>query len=232
MVREAVHFAESGAKELCLVSQDTGRYGADLEPPSAIAGLVDRLARELPEVWIRLLYLHPARVSDALLESIATHANVCAYLDVPMQHAADRMLAAMNRKTKRKDLEALVKRIRRVIPDAAIRTTFIVGHPGETAADFDRLHDFVREQALDHVGVFTYSHEEGTRSAAMPDPVPPELADERRAVLMEAQAVVSEETTRRADRPRPEGAGAGASRSTTPATSRGARSSRHRTWTA
>jgi ribosomal protein S12 methylthiotransferase len=188
---EAARLA-AGARELCLVAQDGTRYGRDLSPRADLAGLLPRVAAAAPGAWIRLLYLHPARVTDRLLDAIAGTPGVCRYLDVPVQHASDPVLRAMGRPTTRADLERLVRRIRDRVPGAAIRTSLIVGHPGEGRREFAELLAFVQASALDHVGVFVYSPEEGTRSARLADRVSTRAATLRRDRVLEAQAAISQ----------------------------------------
>ena len=181
-----------GAREICLVAQDTTRYGQDLAPRTDLPGLVRRVAAVAKDAWVRLLYLHPARVSDELLTVMAETPSVCRYVDIPVQHASDRVLALMNRPTRRADLEALVRRIRDRLPGAAIRTSLIVGHPGEGRREFNELLAFVRAMEFEHLGAFVYSPEEGTRSAGRADRVTARTAASRRDEVLEAQAVISQ----------------------------------------
>ena len=192
VLREVERLAEKGAREICLISQDTTGYGRDLSPPAELTDLLGRVLEAAPDIWIRLLYLHPARVTDDLLELMAASPGLCSYLDVPVQHASDRVLGLMNRPGGRGDLEELVSRIRRLVPGAAVRTSLIVGHPGEGEAEFAELLEFVRAAEFDHLGVFTYSPEEGTVSRGLPGRVPAEAAEERRHAIMEEQAVISQ----------------------------------------
>src|SRR4249919_1835329 len=172
IVREARGLAERGVKELLLISQDTTFYGIDRQERGALA----RLLRQLNQVdgleWIRLLYLYPTTIDDDTLAAMAECDQVCKYIDLPLQHASDPVLKRMKRPGTRAAYDVLLNRIRRTIPDVALRTTFIVGFPGETDQDVSALTDFVTDHGFDHVGVFTYSHEEGTSAFDLPDDVP------------------------------------------------------------
>jgi ribosomal protein S12 methylthiotransferase len=186
-VSEARALAQRGVKEILLISQDTTFYGIDRGERGALA----RLLRELNTVdgleWIRLLYLYPTTITDDVLAAMAECEKVCRYIDLPLQHAADAVLKRMRRPGTRRTYERLLARIRNRVPGVALRTTMIVGFPGETEADFDELRGFVRETAFDHLGVFTYSHEEGTRAFVMTDDVPAAVKRRRRNALMADQ---------------------------------------------
>jgi ribosomal protein S12 methylthiotransferase len=184
IVREARALASRGVKELLLISQDTTFYGADRHERGALA----RLLRELNGVegleWIRLLYLYPTTIDDETLGAMADCDKLCKYVDLPLQHASNSVLKRMKRPGTRQKYDALLARIRDRVPGVALRTTFIVGFPGETKRDAEELATFVEEQQFDHVGVFTYSHEEGTSAFALEDDVPaPEKQARRRAVM-------------------------------------------------
>jgi len=187
IVREARSLAERGVKELLLISQDTTFFGVDRGERGALA----RLLRDLNAIdglaWIRLLYLYPTTITDDVLDAMAECDKVCRYVDLPLQHASANVLKRMRRPGNRKTYEALLARIRQRVPGVALRTTLIVGFPGETATDFAELEQFVRETAFDHLGVFTYSHEEGTRAFARSDDVPAAMKKERRHQLMAGQ---------------------------------------------
>lgn len=191
VVAEVADLGLGGAKELVLVAQDTSAWGSDLTPPSRLPELLTALADVPGYAWLRLLYLYPDRVDDALLHCLREHPRLLPYLDLPMQHASDRVLKRMARGTSRGQLEALLERVRAALPDAVLRTALIVGFPGETEADFLELVDFVTEQRLDHVGVFAYSDEDGTAAADMDGQVPDEERLRRRDELMRAQQDVS-----------------------------------------
>src|SRR5262245_28505662 len=187
IVREARALAARGVKELLLISQDTSFYGNDRGERGALA----RLLRELNTIdgleWIRMLYLYPTTIGEDVLDAIAESERVCKYIDLPLQHASDDVLKRMKRPGTRASYERLLNRIRTRIPDVALRTTFIVGFPGETAEDFAELHDFVETVGFDHVGVFAYSHEEGTSAHALPDNVPARVKKQRQTALMSLQ---------------------------------------------
>ena len=187
IVREARSLAAKGVKELLLISQDTTFYGIDRQERGALA----RLLRELNAVdgieWIRLLYLYPTTIDDQMLTAMAECDKVCKYVDLPLQHASDRVLQRMKRPGTRKHYDALLSRIRERVPGVALRTTFIVGFPGETEEDVDELLSFVSDHAFDHLGVFTYSHEEGTSAHALVDDVPARVKSARRNRVMRLQ---------------------------------------------
>ncbi len=187
IVGEAMALAERGVKELVLISQDTTFYGIDRGERGALARLLRRLDAIDGLEWIRLLYLYPTTVDDATLDAMAECEHVCKYVDLPLQHASDPVLKRMRRPGTRRKYEALLDRIRTRVPGVALRTTFIVGFPGETGDDVDVLHDFVEAQAFDHLGVFTYSHEEGTPAHALTDDVSPAAKRARRSRLMGLQ---------------------------------------------
>src|SRR3954464_12990008 len=187
IVREARTLAAGGVKELLLISQDTTFYGIDRNERGALA----RLLRELNEVegleWIRLLYLYPTTIDDATLTAMAECEKVCKYIDLPLQHASNAVLKRMKRPGTRQSYDTLLRRIRDRVPGVGLRTTFIAGFPGETDADIDELASFVADHAFDHVGVFTYSHEEGTSAYELDDDVPARVKRARRSRIMELQ---------------------------------------------
>jgi len=187
LVDEARALAARGVKELILISQDTSFYGIDRGERGALA----RLLRALDEVdgieWIRLLYLYPTTVTDEVLDAMAASTKVARYIDLPLQHSSAPVLARMRRPGHRAGYERLLARIRERVPGVALRTTLIVGFPGETAADFDDLCDFVRTVEFDHLGVFTYSHEEGTAAFGLADDVAPAEKRRRQRRLMALQ---------------------------------------------
>jgi ribosomal protein S12 methylthiotransferase len=192
LLREAASLAAGGALELNLIAQDLTAYGRDRHDGSSLAVLLRALAVRVPDVrWLRLLYAYPSSVTDELLEVMATEPAVCRYLDMPLQHATDRMLRAMRRERSAAALRRLVARIRSAVPDVALRTTFIVGFPGETDDDVRALCEFVEDIGFDHVGVFEYSHEEQTAAGALTDGVPAEEKRVRRGRVMATQAAVS-----------------------------------------
>jgi len=189
ILAEARQLAENGAKELILISQDTTRYGRD--NGRSLQELLRQTA-ELPGVeWLRVLYMYPDETPLELLEEMARHGNVCKYLDLPLQHASDRMLRAMNRRGTIAEAEALLTRARAM--GFTLRTTFIVGFPGETEEDFNQLLDFTRRMRFDRMGAFAYSVEEDTPGASLPNQVPEEIKQERLDRLMALQAEISKE---------------------------------------
>jgi ribosomal protein S12 methylthiotransferase len=193
ILREARMLAGQGVRELLLISQDTTFYGNDRGERGALAALLPRLGDVEGIDWVRMLYLYPTTITDAVLDAMASHPAICRYVDLPLQHAADPVLKRMKRPGTRTAYERLLDRIRVRVPGVALRTTFIVGFPGETEDDVEALCDFVAAQAFDHVGVFTYSHEEGTSAYALADDVPPAVKEARRARVMALQqALVAE----------------------------------------
>ena len=187
IVREAESLAARGVKELLLISQDTTFYGIDRQERGALARLLRRLNTVPGLEWIRLLYLYPTTIDDQTLAAMAECEHVCKYIDLPLQHASDPVLKRMKRPGTRKKYDELLNHIRATVPGVALRTTFIVGFPGETEADVAELDAFVREHQFEHVGVFTYSHEEGTSAHELADDVPMALKKKRRDRLMRAQ---------------------------------------------
>ncbi len=194
VLKEAKALADNGVKELIVVAQDTTRYGEDL--PGGKLLLAD-LLKELNKIeslkWIRVMYCYPNNFTDELIETFASLDKVCKYVDLPLQHASNRLLASMNRYDTREEVEMLLAKLRKRIPGIVIRTTFIVGFPGETDADFEELKEFVEQQRFENAGVFAYSQEEGTVAGAMPNQIPDEIKQERYHELMALQAQISEE---------------------------------------
>ncbi len=194
VLKEAKALAANGVKELIVVAQDTTRYGEDL--PGGKLLLAD-LLKELNKIeslkWIRVMYCYPNNFTDELIETFASLDKVCKYVDLPLQHASNRLLASMNRYDTREEVETLLAKLRKRIPGIVIRTTFIVGFPGETNADFEELKEFVEQQRFENAGVFAYSQEEGTVAGAMPNQIPDEIKQERYHELMALQAQISEE---------------------------------------
>jgi len=191
LVREAEQLAQMGIKELILVSQEATRYGTDLLPPATLIELLERLERVTGIEWIRLLYLHPAELTQALIEHVATSEKTLSYFDLPLQHINDDILRAMNRHVDRDTIEGLISQIREICPDAVLRTTLIVGFPGETEAHFEELCQFVEQTEFDRLGCFTYWSEEGTKAGDLPDSVPSEEKSRRMDVLMNLQQQIA-----------------------------------------
>ena len=199
LAAETEHLVGQGVKEITLVAQDSGRYGSDLSPSGddpgiglGLPGLVTSLLQNPDQFWLRVLYVHPARVTNELLEVMASDPRICPYLDVPFQHASPKILERMGRGGAPAPME-VVRMVRNVLPDAFIRTTLMTGFPGETEEDFELLMQFIREARIDHVGVFAYSPEEGTPASTMDGQVTEDVAQERAGLLMEEQSKISGE---------------------------------------
>ena len=191
IIREAEQLAAQGAKELVLISQDSTQYGLDLGIKDGLAGLLRSLARIDGIEWIRVMYTYPNSLSDATLAAMAEERKVCNYLDMPLQHASANVLKRMRRGGNRQLLEKLLNRARQFVPNITLRTTLIVGFPGETDEDFEELMQFVRDVEFDRLGVFTYSNEEGTHGYELDGQVPTRTMRTRRAKLMREQAKIS-----------------------------------------
>ena len=191
VVAEARSLAAQGVKEINLIAQDITAYGLDLNDGSRIEGLLKELVRVDGIDWIRLLYAYPDGISEELIALIASEAKICNYLDIPLQHIDDQILAQMNRRVNEQQVRELVATLRRRIPDLTLRTSFIVGFPGETREQFAKLLAFVEEGHFERVGVFRYSREEGTAAASLPGQVPAQTKKSRHNRLMKAQARVS-----------------------------------------
>jgi len=191
IVQEATHLAEQGVTEIILIAQDITDFGADRDDGATLEKLLKELVKIDKLVWIRLLYAYPDGVSDELIELIATEEKICNYLDLPLQHIDDQLLTQMNRHLNEEQTRQLIKKLRQRIPDLTLRTSFIVGFPGETREQFNKLLDFVAEGHFERVGVFRYSKEEGTVAATLPDQIPARMKTSRLNRLMKAQARVS-----------------------------------------
>lgn len=191
ILTEAETLVSGGAKELIITAQDTTAYGRDLKEKPTLSDVLKKLASIQGIQWIRLLYTHPAGLTYELFKTIAEEKNICNYIDIPIQHMDDEILAAMKRRGGSDLIRKAVQKAREIIPGVALRTSIIVGFPGETHAKFNKLLSFVREIRFDHLGVFTYSREEGTKAASYPSRIPEREKETRRHLLMEEQAVVS-----------------------------------------
>ena len=187
LVHEAEELAEKGVKELILVAQETTLYGKDLYGEKKLPELLKRLAAIDGIQWIRLQYCYPEEITDELIETIKTEEKICNYLDIPIQHASDAILKRMGRRTNNAQLRELIAKLRREIPDIALRTTLISGFPGETEEDHEILMEFVDEMEFERLGVFAYSAEEDTPAYNFPNHVPDEVKEDRRAEIMELQ---------------------------------------------
>ena len=191
LLAEAASLVENGARELILVAQETTLYGTDLYGHKALPELLDKLSSLEGLEWIRILYCYPEEIDEALVEAIARNPKVCHYLDIPIQHASDRILKAMNRRTREAELREKITLLRERIPDIALRTTLITGFPGETEADFDILKRFVTEERFDRLGVFPYSQEEGTPAAEMQPQLPERVKQQRQDAIMALQQSIA-----------------------------------------
>jgi ribosomal protein S12 methylthiotransferase len=193
ILAEAKLLCSRGTKELILVAQDLTYYGLDIYKKHMLPELLDRLATESGAEWIRLHYAYPAEFPVEVLDVMKRHSNICHYLDIPFQHISDNMLKTMRRGNNRQQTYELMDKIRTAIPDIALRTTLLTGHPGETEADFNELLQFVKEARFDRLGVFAYSHEEDTHSYTLTDDLSDEEKQSRVDKLMEVQQLISEE---------------------------------------
>lgn len=197
IIAEAQSYISAGVRELMLVAQDLTAYGQDLVGQGHdISTLLKSLAQLDGDFWIRPMYLFPTSIDDALIDVIASEPKICKYFDMPLQHSQDKMLRAMGRQGTRKDAIKLIRNIRQRVPEAAIRTAFIVGFPGESKDDFEGLLEFIELCSFERMGVFAYSREEGTPSHSMKPQVPQRVKQERMEALMEAQAEISLEHNR------------------------------------
>ena len=191
LIAQAEDMAEQGVKELILVAQETTVYGKDLYGKKSLHILLKKLCEIRGIRWIRILYCYPEEIYDELIETIRDEKKICHYLDIPIQHASDRILKRMGRRTSKQELIDIVGKLRKEIPDIVLRTTLITGFPGETEEDHEELKEFVDEMEFDRLGVFTYSPEENTPAAEMADQVSEEVKEERRDELMELQQEIS-----------------------------------------
>ena len=187
LIAEAKDLAEQGVRELILVAQETTLYGKDLYGKKSLYRLLKELCRIDGIRWIRILYCYPEEIDDPLIQVIKEEKKICHYLDLPIQHASDEVLRRMGRRTSKEQLKAVIGKLREEIPDICLRTTLITGFPGETKEQHEELMEFVDEMEFDRLGVFTYSPEEDTPAAEMPDQIPEEIKEERQAELMELQ---------------------------------------------
>jgi ribosomal protein S12 methylthiotransferase len=194
VVAEAEALVAEGVREITLIGQDTTCYGEDLGLKDGLAALLDRLAQIEGLTWLRFLYAYPNRITGRLLETIAKHDNICKYLDVPLQHASGPVLKAMKRGAGAEIFLKMLAKVRAAVPEIALRTSFIVGFPGETDADFEALCDFVAEAKFDWLGVFAYSDEEGAWAFELGAKVPKRVIEQRRRALMKLQKGISRQT--------------------------------------
>ena len=193
LIKEAKQLEALGVKELTVVAQDITRYGLDLYGKYSLAELLHKITEETSIPWIRLLYCYPDKITDELIAEIRDNPRILKYLDMPLQHISDHMLSAMNRHGDGKMIREVLAKLKKEIPDIVIRTTFIVGFPGETEEDFCELCEFVKEQRFDHAGVFTYSREEGTPAYDLPDQIDEQVKQDRMDILMRMQMDINED---------------------------------------
>ena len=191
VLEEARELVEDGAKELILVAQETTLYGTDLYGKKSLHLLLHALSEIEGLVWIRVLYCYPEEIELPLMEELRDNPKVCHYLDLPIQHSSDRILKAMNRKTRREELKEKIALLRREIPDICLRTTLITGFPGETEEDFQDVLSFITEERFDRLGVFPYSQEEGTPAANMENQIPESVKNKRLSRIMELQQEIA-----------------------------------------
>lgn len=193
---ESIHdeiegLVSKGVREIVLIAQDTGCWGCDFPEPSSLAHLLDTLAADFPSTWFRVMYTEPEGISDELLQVLSQRSNVCSYLDIPLQHVVPSLLSDMHRKGSAEEFLDLLERVRLAVPDVALRTTLMVGFPGETEEDFQALCDFVEEACFDYVGVFAFSPEEGTKAFNLPGQLDEETKRERAQQLRDCADAVS-----------------------------------------
>ncbi len=197
LLQEAVHLAEMGVKELILIAQDLSYYGLDLYKMQMLPSLISELLKIESFEWIRLQYLYPGNLPPEIIPLIRKNLRICRYIDIPIQHISDRMLGLMKRSHDRRETEQILGMIRNILPGSAIRTTLIAGHPGETEKEFLEMKEFIKEFRFDRLGVFAYSHEEGTFSYNnYNDEIPEEIKQARISELMEIQQEISAELNR------------------------------------
>lgn len=193
VVSEVTQLAQQGVKEVSLIAQDSTNYGTDRYDRFMLPELLNQVSEVKGIEWVRLHYAYPGFFTDELMETMASNPKICKYIDLPLQHSSDRILKRMRRPGREKDARELIQQIRAKIPNAAVRTSLIVGFPGETEEEFEHLCQFVKDMKFDRLGVFTYSKEESTPASRLPDHLPEEVKEERANILMEIQRQVSNE---------------------------------------
>lgn len=194
IIDEAKRLVANGVKEIILIAQDVTTYGIDLYGKYNLHELVEKLCEIEDLKWLRLMYCYEDRITDELIEVMAREEKVCNYLDIPIQHSSDNVLKAMKRRSTNESILSTIERLRKAIPDIAIRTTLIVGFPGETEEDFDNLYDFVEDTKFQRLGVFSYSQEEGTVAAEMENQIDEEVKEERKDAIMRLQMDISRQS--------------------------------------
>ncbi len=197
VIAEVTNLVANGVVEINLIAQDLAAYGRDRADEADLFKLLKALVQIEGLKWIRCLYVYPENISDEFLEFFATEEKIVKYLDIPVQHASDRILAKMNRQVNRQQLREIIGKVKARVPDVAIRTSVMVGFPGETEEDFEELNEFVHDMAFTHLGCFTYSMEEGTVAGRMADQVNEDVKKERQAIIMETQREVSRDNLKR-----------------------------------
>jgi ribosomal protein S12 methylthiotransferase len=191
LVKQAEHFARMGVKEIMLIAQELTYYGLDLYKKRALSDLLNSLCEVEGIEWIRLHYAYPSKFPEDILHTMAAQPKICNYLDIPLQHANNDVLKRMRRQTTQEEMSTLLDKARKIVPGIAIRTTFLVGYPGETAEEFEDLKNFIVSQKFDRLGVFRYSHEEDTSAFDVKDDISDALKSERYNTLMEVQQDIS-----------------------------------------
>lgn len=193
IVEEAKILADKGIKEIIIIAQDTTKYGIDIYGEPKLAELLKKIS-EIPEIrWIRFLYSYPEGITDELIQTVKNNEKICKYFDIPIQHISDSILKKMNRRTNKKQIESLIEKLRKEIPNVTLRTSLIVGFPGENQKDFDELCEFVRMAKFDKLGAFMYSKEEGTPAAKLPEQIHGNTKKSRYNKIMEIQQKISNE---------------------------------------
>ena len=193
VLEEAKKLAEAGIKELIVIAQDTTRYGEDLYGESRLSDLLNELCKIDGFEWIRFLYAYPESITDELIQTVKNNPKICNYFDIPIQHISDSVLKRMNRRTNGKQIEELINKIKKQIPDVILRTSLIVGFPGETEEDFNKLYEFVKKGYFDKLGVFTYSKEDGTPAARLKEQIHPATKKKRYNLIMSVAKDISAE---------------------------------------
>ena len=193
IIEEAKILANKGIKEIIIIAQDTTKYGVDIYGEPKLAELLQKIS-EIPEIkWIRFLYSYPEGITDELIQTVKNNEKICKYFDIPIQHISDSILKKMNRRTNKQQIENLLEKLRKEIPDVTLRTSLIVGFPGETQKDFEELSEFVRIAKFDKLGAFMYSKEEGTPAAKLPEQIHGNTKKSRYNKIMEIQQKISNE---------------------------------------
>ena len=193
IIEEANLLAKKGIKELIIIAQDTTKYGLDIYGKSVLAELLDEISKIKEIKWIRFLYSYPEGITDELIDLVSKNKKIAKYFDIPIQHSSNKVLKTMNRKTNKEQITSLIKKIREKIPDVTLRTSLIVGFPGETKADFEDLKEFVKQTKFDKLGVFPYSKEEGTPAAKLPNQIHGNTKKKRYKEIMKIQQEISKE---------------------------------------